>query len=197
MTSLLSSQLPAQRGTLAPVGTGVYRPSNIAVPPLTNVGSSLTSYHPSLGGRLSGLLRAHHDQGQFSLPVSGYPWIYGDDNAGYYGDGFQAQPPPSMIVVMPQVEQPPPPVPPPPVRSEIHEYHWPSSSGDSNGRAFSIVRKGHGVQSAIAVWVQGRFLCYTAPNGSSGRVAIDEVDREATRRINAEKQLYLPLPNGS
>jgi hypothetical protein len=179
LTSLLSSQLPAQRGTMSRAGTGVQRPGNI----------------PNPGGRLSGLSRAHHDQGQFSLPVSGYPWIYGD-NAGDYGDGFQAQPPPSIIVVMPQVEQPPPP-PPPPVRSEIREYHWPSSSGDSSGRAFSIVRKDHGVRSAIAVWVQGRFLCYAAPDGSRGRVPIDEVDREATRRINAEKQLNLPLPNGS
>jgi hypothetical protein len=99
-------------------------------------------------------------------------------------------------VLMPQLAMPPPP-PPPPARPEIRDYHWPASTNDSTATTFSIVSKDHRVRSAIAVWVQGGLLCYTAPDGSSGRVPLDEIDRDATRRSNAEKRLSLPLPAGS
>src|SRR5207249_5074347 len=116
--------------------------------------------------------------------------FYGGDYAGYYGNGNQGKPSPGIIVLMPQVELPEPPAPPPPpIRPQIREYQWPASSDDSAAASFTIVSKDQRVQSAVAVWVQDKFVCYFAPDGSSGRMPIDSIDREATRQRNAEKQL--------
>ena len=132
---------------------------------------------------------------------SGFPdWGYASDPAFYpdnYGDSYTALP--SAIVAIPAIQQadaPPQPTPASaPVRSEMREYHWPSSdSEDSSATTFSLVSKDGRVQSATAVWVQGNALCYYTPDQSTGRMLIDSIDREATRQFNAGKHLSLWLP---
>ena len=93
---------------------------------------------------------------------------------------------PSSIVTVPVMQQAaPPPTTPAPRQSEISEYIWRSSSDDSHTTSFFIVAKDGLVQSALAVWVQGKALCYYAPDGSTGRMPIDSIDVETTRQRSA------------
>ena len=136
----------------------------------------------------------HHGGSRF--PDSGYasdPAFYPDN----YGDSYAVLP--SAIVAMPAIQQadalPQPTPASAPARSEMREYHWPSSdSENSSATTFSLVSTDGRVQSAIAVWVQGNALCYYTPDQSTGRMPIDSIDREATRQLNAGKHLNLWLP---
>jgi hypothetical protein len=130
---------------------------------------------------------------------SGFPdWGYASDPAFYpdnYGDSYTVLP--SAFVAIPVIQQadaPPQPTASAPVRSEMREYHWPSSGSDSSATTFSFVSKDGRVQSATAVWVQGNALFYYTPDHSTGRILIDSIDREATRQLNAGKHLNLWLP---
>src|SRR5581483_11374226 len=152
--------------------------------PITNFNSFSGFHH-----------RGNRGRDQF-FPFWGAGAIYDPFYAGSY-ENYPLPTPPSIVVLIPQFQLPPPPGPPPaPIRPQTQEYKWPASAsgGDSGATAFSIVSKDQRVRSAIAVWVQNRNLCYVAPDGSNGRIPLNEVDREATRRRNAEKQLNLPLP---
>jgi hypothetical protein len=128
----------------------------------------------------------------------GYPGFYDGYGYGdYYGGGNQ--PTPSVIVLMPPPQSPPPP-PPEPARPEIHEYKQPDGAGGQpsvlqpSASAFSIVSRDGLTRYAIAVWVQDATVKYVGPDGVDGEVPLGSVDREATRRANAEKQLALQLP---
>ena len=48
--------------------------------------------------------------------------------------------------------------------------------------------------SAAAVTAQGAALQIVDPDGGHQRVPLDAIDREATRRRNAERNLRLQLP---
>jgi hypothetical protein len=48
--------------------------------------------------------------------------------------------------------------------------------------------------SAAAVTAQGNILQIVDPGGEHQRVPLDAIDREATRRRNAERNLRLQLP---
>jgi hypothetical protein len=50
------------------------------------------------------------------------------------------------------------------------------------------------VLSAAAVTAQGSVLQIVDPDGQHQRVPLDSIDREATRRRNAERNLRLQLP---
>lgn len=136
----------------------------------------------------------HHGDSRFP------DWGYASDPAFYpdnYGDSYAVLP--SAIVAMPAIQQadalPQPTPASAPARSEMREYHWPSSNSEnSSATTFSLVSKDGRVQSAIAVWVQGNALCYYTPDQSTGRMPIDSIDREATRQLNAGKHLNLWLP---
>lgn len=119
-------------------------------------------------------------------------WGYACDP--FYGDN--GYPTPGVTLATPQVVAPlqPVPAPAPPARSELREYHWPSSGSNSTTATFSIVGKDGRVESASMVWVQDNTLCYIAPDGSEGRIPIDAVDRNATHQRNAEKQVSFWLP---
>lgn len=198
--SLLASHMLAQRGSpmrggFVHGGFGVHSPGNVVVPPLSNVVPPLGATNPGLPSQLGGHAR-FHDGGRFDFPISAFPWSYGGDYAGYYNNGY-SQASPSVVVVMPFAVPPPVPAPPPPpIRPETREYKWPASASSPGAQAFSIVSKDQRVQSAVAVWVQDRSLCYVAPDGGTGRVPIDSIDRAATIQRNAEKDLKLPLPPG-
>ena len=199
--SLLASQILAQRGSamhggFVHGGFGVHQPGNVVVPPLSNVVPPLGASNPGFPAHLGDRFR-FHDGNRFDVPFGGYPWFYGGDYAGYYenaGNGY-SQPSPSVVVVMPFAAPPPEP-PPPPIRPERREYKWPASANSSAATSFSIVSNDRRVQSAVAVWVQDHSLCYVAPDGSTGQIPIDAIDRAATIERNAEKDLKLSLPPG-
>ena len=123
------------------------------------------------------------------------PWGYGEND---YDDGWppdfsdrssQAPAQTGPQVIVPEV----PPPPPEPVRPVIREYIWPESSG-REAVPFSIVSKDGTVRFAVAVWVQAGVLHFTAPDKTSGQIALNTVDRRATAQLNAEKRLRLALP---
>ena len=105
-----------------------------------------------------------------------------------YGDGNQMNP--GTVLLMPPAPPPPPPQPAHPV---IREYSWPAGGSDSHA-AFSIVAKDGLVRQAVAVWMQDNEVRYTDADGRAGRMQAATVDCGATYRINAQKNLRLPLP---
>jgi hypothetical protein len=123
-------------------------------------------------------------------------------NAGFYPllfDGYGVpsyQPPPNVIVI----QQPPPfysevaaqEAPSQAARMEIREYQPPSP--DAESVAFTIRLKDGSDRSAAAVTVLNDKVYYIDPNGCHQRIALDDVDRAATRRINRERKLNLRLP---
>ncbi len=117
-----------------------------------------------------------------------YPYL---DGYGY--STYQTQP--NVVLATPYPEVPAFTPPPPPVRSQMHEYHWPSS-GDDPKAALSIVSTDGSVHHAIAVWVQDSMVCFVTPDGGGGHLPLSNVNRELTNQANKQQNLNLPLPPG-
>jgi len=82
----------------------------------------------------------------------------------------------------------------PPVTPEIHEYSAPVAPASATEPAtFAIVLKDGRTLSATAVTIQGSALQMVEPDGEHRRVPLDSIDREVTRRRNAERNLRLQL----
>ena len=135
-----------------------------------------------------------------------YGWGYGTNGWGYpayysdsawpatYGDGNEA--PPSVVLMMPMqapAEPLPPPPPPEPARPVMHEYAWQDAGGDPHA-TFSIASRDGLVRSAVAVWVQGNEVGFTAADGRAGRMPQASIDCGVTQKLNAESKLRLSLP---
>jgi hypothetical protein len=135
-----------------------------------------------------------------------YGWGYGTNGWGYpayysdsawpatYGDGNEA--PPSVVLMMPMqapAEPLPPPPPPEPAVPVMHVYAWPDAGGDPHA-TFSIASRDGFVHSAVAVWVQGNEVGFTAADGRAGRMPQASIDCGATQKLNAENKLRLSLP---
>ena len=125
----------------------------------------------------------------------GFPWFPGD--YGYSYDGYA---PAANVVMLPQ---PPlyvliPQAPSIPATPEIHEYQQAASTSAppvaEPEKAFAIVLKDGSVHSAVAVTVQDSALYYVEPDGGHRLVSLDALDREATGRLNRERNLRLQLP---
>jgi len=125
--------------------------------------------------------------GRFVSPY-GYPLLPGD-----YGSPMNYEPPPVFASPAPVFIVPPP----PPPRSEIREYR---ESGEPQPDAaaaepkFAIALKDGSVRYAVATFVQGDMLAYVDPDGRQQRVPGEDVDRDATRRLNQALKLNLYLP---
>jgi hypothetical protein len=129
--------------------------------------------------------------------VRGFGYGYGDAFAPYYAGApydsplqpnFSAfQPPPAPVFV----EQPPR-----EAQSVIHEYVQPVTDASPQGESpvFGIVLKDGSMRSASAVFVANNVLHYVDTEERNMRVSMDEVDREATRKLNRERKLNLWLP---
>ena len=128
-----------------------------------------------------------------SFSAFGYPVVLGDYAypPSYEPASVMAPPPPPVIVV-------PPPPPPPPVRSEIREYkvlpEVQSAAAVGEEPKFAIALKDGSVRYAVATFVQGDMLAYVDPDGRQQRVSGEDVDRDATRRLNQALKLNLYLP---
>jgi hypothetical protein len=124
----------------------------------------------------------------YSLPY--YPAAY----------SYPAESAPGGVTIIQQFAAPPAPAAEeqPAVTPQIHEYPAPAaSSTDAAHEAaqvtFAIVLKNGSTLSAIAATVQGSTLQIVDPDGEHRRVPLDSIDREATRRRNAERNLRLQL----
>jgi hypothetical protein len=129
-----------------------------------------------------------YGNGGYGYGGYGYGDLFGDDSGGY-PDMYPAQSSPPVVIMMPAIPIPPPP-PPSPVS---HEYSWPGSA-QSSGTTFAIASKDGSVRYAGSVWVSNGALQYTDPDGAEGRLDLGAVDRETTRRLNAERGLTLQIP---
>jgi len=161
----------------------------------------------------SGFAPAGPRQGQ--LPGGGVVRGFGSNRGPFlspYGFGYQDgflpydagtaygyTPQPNIIIVQ---QPPPPPVivqqPPRDVLSVIHDYVQPapSTSAPSEGEplSFGIVLKDGSTRPALAVVVADDVLHYVDSEGRDLQISLDEVDREATRKLNRERKLTLWLP---
>lgn len=189
--SLLPVQSAAQRAG-GRVGGGVsFHSGPFHSGPRPAMGFSGNYGLPSVGPipPLTGLRDLNFRRFGRTLPGSGwgYPALY----AGYDDPSLAGSP----IVVLPEPEgcAPAATPPPPPAKPEIHEYNWPESRSDPSA-VFSIVLKDGKVRSAAAVWLQGNTVRYINPDGNIAWVALESINREATRSSNAVKNLTLSIP---
>ena len=132
---------------------------------------------------------------------SGYGFDYGYaeylpyyDAASAYGHASQ----PIVIVQQSPVQQPPPP-PPREVHPLIIEFPHlaPGSSAPDDGehQTFGIVLRDGSTRSAVAVvGTADGVLHYVDTEEKNGRISMNEVDREATLKLNRERKLNLWLP---
>jgi len=118
-----------------------------------------------------------------------FPLAVGYQDTGYYNGGTQGP-----VIILQQSEPPtPPPPPPPPAQPELREYMWRESKNDPSA-TFTILSKDGNSISAVAVWVQNNTVLHIAPNGEAGQIPLNAVDRQATRAVNAARNLILSLP---
>ena len=166
---------------------------------------------PFPGGAHGGAMRpsmhpdefhSHSDfHGEHTVGTLIPPWAY-DYGYGYgYGSPFAdfgyAPPctcpehPQPQVIMVAQPERPPD-----PPRSAIHTYTWPGQPARTPA-VFSLAMKNSDVHSAIAVWVQDGIVNYLDENGKARSESLAAIDLEATRSLNKEKLLNLPLPKGT
>jgi hypothetical protein len=137
---------------------------------------------------------AHRPGTRFGSSPYGYagPLLWGGYDYDYY------PPAPNVIVVPPVpapvvVQEVAPPVP----HSEVREYAPAAATpAEPQGEqaSFALVLKDGSIRSAVAVSVQDNTVHYVEPDGQHLNVSLDLIDREATKRLNAERKLRLQLP---
>ena len=78
----------------------------------------------------------------------------------------------------------------------IHEYKVNPEIAAAAGtqRAFTIALKDGTMRSAVAFWVQKGKVHYIDPQDRQQVLSSDLIDRQATERLNREKNLAMQLP---
>ena len=149
---------------------------------------------PPLGGSArppivpQGPQRGMRSSGFYSLPY--YPAAY------YPGPYSDFAPPAPSVTIIQQFAPPPVIAVEPPVTAHIQEYA-PSAAAavpGSEPAMFAIVFKDGSVLPAAAVMTQGDALQIVDADGQHRRIPLSSIDRDATRRRNAERNLRLQLP---
>lgn|GEM_PF-3127105 len=107
-------------------------------------------------------------------------------------------PPVTVIVQTAPAEMAPPPLPPPPAHPVMHEYNWSDEAKGSAGNppTYTIALKNGYWRIAVIAWVQDGKLHYIDPEHKHQALSSDVIDREATARVNQQKNLHLELPPG-
>ncbi|HUX43829.1 MAG TPA: hypothetical protein VMV57_03665 [Terracidiphilus sp.] len=119
-----------------------------------------------------------------------------------YGAAYADQEPQPVVYVQPPpviAQKPEPPAVEPPAEPVIKEYKWPvaevaSSHSNSEPQVFAIVLKDGSTLSALTVYASDDALHYVDPGERHLRVAMSEVDRAATLKLNRARDLNLYLP---
>ncbi|MGA3046552.1 MAG: hypothetical protein ABSD67_08020 [Terracidiphilus sp.] len=131
----------------------------------------------------------------------GYAGLPYDDGAGYdYAPQLVLYDQPPMFV------PPAPAVVRPPGHPVITEYKWPAAAASSpsasltaseaEAQTFGLVLKDGSTLSAVSVFASDDGLHYVDPDARHMRIAMSEVDRAATLKLNRARKLDLYLPAG-
>ncbi len=157
---------------------------------------------PPLGGQLLHLRRGPFFGNRFGFP--GFGSFYSPVWPAYWGNEMYSGAPaaPNVVVIQPapQAAFEPAPSPPPPKPAEpvIHEYNFgevaAAPAPTAEQRAYVIALKNGARLFAVALWVQGQTLYYVDRDSNPWHVALEDVDRALTRKLNLEQQLPLSLP---
>jgi hypothetical protein len=105
------------------------------------------------------------------------------------------------VIVLQPIQMPyQPPRKPEIAHPTMHEYkesaETTSAPAPTGGQqpAFTLAMKDGTTHPAILVWVQNGVLHYVDPSGKTVKVPLSTLDRDATQRLNREKNLELHLP---
>jgi len=159
-------------------------PLGNGLPPLSPIPPFSGSPRPQFAQQQRAAQRGLRGPALYSLPY--YPAAYSTQDVPI-GPG---------VTIIQQFGAPPAPAAAeqPPVTPEIHEYSAPvGPTPETESATFVIVLKDGRTLSATAVTIQGGALQMVEPDGEHRRVPLDSIDREATRRRNAERNLRLQL----
>jgi len=125
--------------------------------------------------------------------------VFGPYVSGGYGltDGYGVSPSLQNVILLQSAPEAIPVAPPKPIQSMI----WEAPAQPNAERpvvedppAFAIALKNRTTISAAAVWVQGNDVHYVDADGAHKQVALDAIDRDATRQLNRTRNLVLRLP---
>lgn len=144
---------------------------------------------PGIARRGYGLSRA---RGAYPYGF-GYPYLPYDSGAAY-GDA----PEPAFFVQRPPFVEPPAPPVVEPLQGHavILEYKWPaapasapSTTPEQEPQTFAIVLKDGSTLSAVTVYASDDGLHYVDPDEKHLRIAMSQIDRTATLKVNRAKNL--------
>ncbi len=171
-----------------PGGMPMANPLGNPLPPLRPIPPLVTTPRPQFGP--PGVpQRGFRAPGYFPLP-----YFYPDLPYSPATYSLPAEPGPPVTIIQ-QFGAPPAQASAPQqpqVTPEVHEYSTPPESG-TEPATFTIVLKNGSVLSASAAFVQGGVLQIVDPEGQHRRIPLDSIDRDTTRRRNAERNLRLQL----
>ena len=132
----------------------------------------------------------------------GYAYLPYDSGSAY---GYEPQP--AYYVQQPPlfVQPPAPPVVQPPSHPMVTEYKWPaiaaasfapsrSTTSESEPPELGIVLKSGSTLADVSVFASDDGLHYVDPDARHLRIAMSEVDRAATLKLNRARNLDLYLP---
>jgi hypothetical protein len=130
-------------------------------------------------------------------PHSRFTSPYGYAALPYNSDSVYADshpPQPASAQLQPAVLEPPP----PPVHPIVTNYAWPapaaSVAAEDSPQSFAIVLKDGSTRSAVTVVATADSLAITDPDERHLRIALTQIDRDATLRLNRQRNLSLHLP---
>lgn len=178
------------------------------------------------GGAGPGFARGGYARGGFARGSYGFSraravspygagYAYLPDDSGYAypaydsGDAYPYASQPVVFIQQPPMyaQAPAPPVAQPTGHSVITEYKWPAAASASSNSAlstasaseplaFAIVLKDGSTVSAVSVFASDDGLHYVDPDERHMRIAMLQVDRAATLKLNRARNLdlYLPAP---
>jgi hypothetical protein len=140
-------------------------------------------------------------RGRYVSPYGfSYPYLPTDSD---FGGSYGYAPQPVYFVQQPPAFDEPPAT--PAVRAPWHpvvtEYKWPAtaavpapSSSETENQTLAIVLKDGSTLSAVSVFATDDGLHYVDPDARHMHIAMSEVDRAATLKLNHARNLDLYLP---
>jgi hypothetical protein len=141
-----------------------------------------------------------------------YPVYYGGYGGGYATGYAQEAPAPPSQYSEPEHQQGPAPVViinqyfrPDAVNPQVRDYsntplpqtmpQLPAAAPvDDSPSYYLVAKKDHSIIAVITYWVDGETLHYVTLQGDQDRVALDLVDRDFSKQLNADRRIEFKLP---